>query len=138
MKSPRFPATAAALLLAITSLLTTSAGADTPDLQTTSGDGLQINLYSRLKPLQLNTMHSWEIELLDSSGTVITDAVLQVQGGMPEHDHGLPTSPQVTRKLPDGRYLLEGMRFHMPGLWVLRIELQAAGNAEVVEITFEL
>ncbi|GAB5499699.1 MAG: FixH family protein [Pseudohongiellaceae bacterium] len=138
MNRPRYPAAVAALLLAITFLLTTPAWADTPELQATSRDGVQINLYSRLKPLQLNTMHSWEIELLDSSGTLITDAVLQVRGGMPEHDHGLPTSPQVTRTLTDGRYLLEGMRFHMPGLWVLTIELQAAGNTETVEITFEL
>ena len=39
--------------------------------------------------------------------------------GMPDHDHGLPTQPQVTSRLENGDYLLEGVRFHMPGKWQL-------------------
>lgn len=139
MRHSLHAANAATLLTFIFSLaFSAPAGADAPDLQAVSRNGVQINLYSRLQPLQLNTMHSWEIELLDSSGAPISGAVMQVQGGMPEHDHGLPTSPLVTGSLPDGRYLLEGMRFHMPGLWLLRIDLETAGKAETVEITFEL
>ena len=132
------PAATVAALLVFTLNFAPPAQAETPDLQAVTRSGVQINLYSHLQPLQLNTMHSWDIELLDSAGKPISGAVLQVQGGMPEHDHGLPTSPQVTRDLPDGHYLLEGMRFHMPGLWLLRIDLQAAGDSETVEITFEL
>jgi len=138
MSSHTSAAAAVCLLSLIAALFTSPAQAVTPDLQAVSRGGIQVNLFSQLQPVQLNTMHSWEIELLDSSGAPVSDAVLRVQGGMPEHDHGLPTRPLVTRKLPNGRYLLEGMRFHMPGLWLLRIELETAGNEEVVEINFEL
>src|SRR4249920_3274177 len=31
-------------------------------------------------------------------------------GGMPQHGHGLPTRPVVSRELADGTYLMEGMK----------------------------
>lgn len=39
---------------------------------------------------------------------------------MPDHGHGLPTAPRVTRHLGGGRYLVEGMRFNMSGWWRLK------------------
>jgi len=49
----------------------------------------------------------------------VSGATLDIVGGMPEHNHGMPTQPQITEELAPGRYLLEGVRFHMPGLWRL-------------------
>ena len=37
---------------------------------------------------------------------------------MPEHGHGFPTVPEVTEYLGDGKYLVEGLKFSMPGWWV--------------------
>lgn len=131
-------ATAGLLLLLGFALMATTAMAADPDLQAVSRSGVQLKLYSRLQPIQLNTIHSWEIELLDGNGKALNDARIRVQGGMPDHDHGLPTSPQVTGQLGDGRYLLQGMRFHMPGRWLLRIDLEIDGKSESVEIPFSL
>jgi hypothetical protein len=53
---------------------------------------------------------------------------------MPQHGHGFPTQPKVTRELGDGRYLLEGMKFSMPGWWELKLKVDASSGAD--EITF--
>jgi len=55
---------------------------------------------------------------------------------MPEHNHGLPTAPQVTAGLGEGRYRLEGVKFSMPGRWVLRIAVDGAQGKD--EATFNL
>ena len=57
---------------------------------------------------------------------------------MPEHDHGLPTQPQITATLDNGDYLLEGVRFHMQGLWLLEIDLQHDGSEDSASIEFVL
>jgi len=57
----------------------------------------------------INQMHSWQVRLASPNGQPITRAHIEVDGGMPQHGHGLPTHPQVTREVADGVYLLEGM-----------------------------
>jgi hypothetical protein len=55
---------------------------------------------------------------------------------MPQHGHGLPTSPQVTQNLGNGDYLVEGMKFQMPGWWEVRFNILAGGQSDA--ITFNL
>ena len=55
-------------------------------------------------------------------------------GGMPLHDHGLPTDPKMTTSLGSGDYLLEGMRFHMNGYWELLVTVDAGGRRDTVII----
>jgi hypothetical protein len=45
-------------------------------------------------------------------------ATLEANALMPEHGHGMNTKPRVT-PLGDGRFRVDGMLFHMPGLWNL-------------------
>jgi hypothetical protein len=79
-------------------------------------------------------MHAWEIRLRSPSGEPVSGARISVDGGMPQHGHGFPTQPKVTRELGDGRYLLEGMKFSMPGWWELKLKVDASSGAD--EITF--
>src|SRR4051794_37101454 len=65
----------------------------------------------------INQMHSWKVKLAAADGAPIHDASFGVGGGMPQHGHGLPTQPRVTREVADGVYLLEGMKFSMTGWW---------------------
>ena len=44
---------------------------------------------------------------------------------MPQHGHGLPTRPQVTRELADGTYLIEGMKFSMTGWWEIKLAIDS-------------
>lgn len=110
-------------------------GAQTPDLSG-SARGIQLDVFSRLSPLEINSIHSWEVTLQDADGP-LADATLTVEAGMPEHDHGMPTQPRVTRQIAPGRYLLEGVRFHMPGKWQLTATVEAAATARPVTIVID-
>ena len=108
-----------------------------PVLSGTTAQGTRIEIYSELAPLAINKIHSWHIRILDAGGHP-QQAQMNINGGMPEHNHGMPTTPQITRQLENGDYLLEGMRFHMPGLWRLRFELTVNGSQETAVIDFRL
>ena len=80
----------------------------------------------------INQMHSWQVRLASPNGQPITRAHIEVDGGMPQHGHGLPTHPQVTREVADGVYLLEGMKFSMTGWWEIRLTIQASDGVDKV------
>ncbi len=104
-----------------------------PD-RVTAHSKYQVRLLPVAEPVQINQLHAWEIRLQSPSGQAITGAQIAVGGGMPQHGHGFPTKPRVTRELGDGRYLLEGMKFSMPGWW--EIKLRIDGSAGRDEVTF--
>ena len=130
------------ILFAISLLLTlfsaSAADVNLPDLNGVTDKGFKIEIYSELSPLSINTIHSWHISVLDRDDEILELEELNVFGGMPEHDHGLPTQPEVTMRLDNGDYLLEGVRFHMQGHWELQIEFQYAGVDDTAIIDFEL
>ena len=69
----------------------------------TSRDGLyRLSFESELDPIEINRMHRWTLHLETATGDPVDDAALVVTGGMPAHDHGLPTSPRVSGS-PEGR-----------------------------------
>ena len=109
-----------------------------PDISGVTDKGLHIEIYSELSPLGINQIHSWHIRVMDRTEEVLVLEELNVYGGMPEHDHGLPTQPEVTTRLSNGGYLLEGVRFHMQGLWQLQIELIYEGVGDTAIIDFIL
>ena len=127
-----------ALSLVLTLCSANAADVRLPDLSGVTDQGFKIEIYSELSPLSINTIHSWHIRVLDRDGEIIELEELNVFGGMPEHDHGLPTQPQVTKRLDNGDYLLEGVRFHMQGHWELQVEFQYAGADDTATIDFEL
>ena len=73
---------------------------------------------------------SWTLELHYADGKPVRGAKITVDGGMPEHNHGLPTAPTVSTDLGDGRYRIEGVKFSMPGRWVLRFEITTAEGTD--------
>ena len=81
-------------------------------------------------------MHSWTVTVQEADGTPLEEARISVDGGMPQHGHGLPTSPAVTQALGDGQYLIEGMKFNMGGWW--EIDLAIEGPQGTDSVTFNL
>jgi len=78
-------------------------------------------------------LQRWTLHIETSNGTPVDSAVVAVDGGMPQHGHGLPTKPRVTRALGNGDHLVEGMKFNMGGWWVVKFRVDAAaGNDSVV------
>lgn len=97
---------------------------------------LRIGFASRLVPIPTNKIHRWVARVTTLEGKPVETAQITVDGGMPQHDHGLPTRPEVTRYLGDGEYLVEGMKFHMAGSWTVRFHITVAGVTEVA--TFQI
>ena len=84
----------------------------------------------------LNQIHTWTIHVETADGQAIDNAEITVDGGMPDMNHGLPTSPQVTENLGNGDYLVEGMKFQMLGWWDMRFNINANGQSD--NVTFNL
>ena len=100
-------------------------------------DGLfHVSVSSELDPLALNEIHSWTVHVETADGQVVEGAEITVDGGMPEHDHGFPTAPEITEELGGGDYLLEGVKFSMAGWWELKLNSAAGDQAD--SITFDL
>lgn len=84
----------------------------------------------------MNRIHSWSLTVTASSGDPVTGAVVTVGGDMPEHGHGLPTQPEVTAEISPGVYRVEGMKFSMPGWWVVTFHIKSGDDAD--RATFNL
>ena len=98
----------------------------------------QVSYTSKLEPIEINNLHTWVIHIKDKDGKDIANAELKVIGGMPEHNHGLPTQPQITKNLGDGCYLLEGMKFHMLGWWTVTVSIMNKDTSDMVTFNLKL
>ena len=88
------------------------------------------------EPLRKRQLQKVIVRVVDARGRPIDDALIAIDGGMPEHMHGLPTQPRVTRALGDGMYEIEGVRFSMGGWWELRLAIDSPAGAD--SVTFNL
>jgi hypothetical protein len=88
-------------------------------------------------PVPLLTLHTWTITVSDAAGAPVRGANVLVLGGMPAHAHGLPTAPVVS-ELGDGRYRVEGLKFHMPGAWVVAFRIRASAGVDAVSFALDL
>ena len=83
-------------------------------------------------------LHAWTLHVARADGTPVTDANIAIDGDMPQHLHGLPTRPRMTRNLGNGDYLVEGVKFQMGGWWVMDFEVTAAGRTDRVRFNLQL
>lgn len=105
---------------------------------TSDAQRFQLRVESSLQPIEINRIHHWTLHLTDAEGRPVTDAVLEIEGGMPDHDHGLPTRPRFSSGDGLGSYRLEGLRFHMPGDWKLKLSIRAGELSDVVQFPLRL
>lgn len=86
--------------------------------------------------MEVGGFHAWTLRLEWSDGQPVFPAQIGVNGGMPEHGHGLPSQPVVTEYLGDGKYLVEGVSFNMMGKWRVLFEVTATEHKD--RLQFEL
>jgi len=96
----------------------------------------QVGIKPAAEPIVIGKMHAWEVSVKQASGQPLTGARILVDGGMPQHHHGLPTQPRMTRELGDGRYLVEGVKFSMSGWWEFKLKIEGAQGVD--DVTFNL
>jgi len=89
-------------------------------------DKYRVTLQPMVAAIAINQLHAWQVQVTSPSGEPVLHARIAVDGGMPQHGHGLPTQPAVTQELGGGRYLMEGMKFSMTGWWEIKLKLDSA------------
>ncbi len=67
-------------------------------------------------------LFSLEIQICDDDSVVT-----KVKAVMPAHGHGMNYRPKVNQ-LAEKSYQVEGLLFHMPGVWLLTIETKSQGT----------
>ena len=104
-------------------------------LDKNSAAGLyRVALVPPAQPPAINQMHSWKVKVATADGAPVHGARFVVDGGMPQHGHGLPTQPRVTREVGDGTYALDGMKFSMTGWWEVKLAIDGSQGAD--QVTF--
>lgn len=102
-----------------------------------SDNGVYIVSYtSAVDPIEVNRMHEWVLHIETADGELVEDAEIAVDGGMPAHNHGLPTQPRVTEYLGEGNYRVQGLRFHMRGTWQVSFDIREEDRSDTT--TFDI
>ena len=83
-------------------------------------------------------LHRWVLHVETASGAPVDACEIGVDGGMPQHGHGLPTKPRVTRNLGNGDHLVEGMKFNMGGWWVVKFRVASTAGTDSVVFNIKL
>jgi hypothetical protein len=105
----------------------------------TSTQGLYIATLQGATDLQPRRMYTLQATVVDGkSGQAVTNAGITVDGGMPQHGHGLPTRPRVTRELGNGSYEVSGVRFNMGGWWELKLTITSPAGTDTVTFNLSL
>ena len=82
------------------------------------------------------------IAVVDRTGNPVDSATITINGGMPQHGHGLPTKPQVRNGTAPGRYTIAGLRFNMGGWWVVSFVIRTPDrdgrSAAADSVTFNI
>jgi hypothetical protein len=102
----------------------------------TSKSGLYTATLRPIEPLRRRKLQAVQVVITDANGAPLQDADITIDGGMPQHGHGLPTQPRVTRHVGDGVYQIDGVRFSMGGWWEFRLSVTTDSGTDLV--TFNL
>ena len=106
--------------------------------QLTASHLFKVSYTTEPAQIPLNAFHSWTLTVRTTEGTPVTDAEIEVSGGMPAHGHGLQSTPKVTKNFGNGTYLIEGIKFFMPGQWVMNFVIKADGKEDKVAFPVDL
>ncbi len=107
------------------------AAAAPPGLTRTSPGGRFVVTLEPPARIPLQEIHAWRVKVATPDGQPVEKALVYVNGGMPSHGHGLPTRPRVTGEPRPGTYVVEGMKFSMPGPWEILVAVQKLPDSDV-------
>ena len=105
---------------------------DTSTTVATRYGTLQASYETDFLEIPLNGVHAWRLSLQDKHGKPVTHADIDLTADMPEHLHGMTTTPLVQETDTPGLYLVRGMNFHMPGFWEVTLDISGAGSRHLL------
>ena len=132
----------AAIVLTLSAVGKSHGGTDLPPVTEfgpgprTSDRGLYVVTLQGARTLSPRKMYTLQAVVADADAQPVANASISIEGGMPQHGHGLPTRPRVTKNLGNGWYEVSGVRFNMGGWWELRLTITTPAGTDTV--TFNL
>lgn len=132
------------ILVLVGGMLTTAVAQETEfpnvnsdlSVQNSQNGIFALHVEPALRPMRLNAMHFWTLRLSDADNKTVSGAKITVDGGMPGHGHGLPTTPRVTPGDAPGEYILKGLRFNMSGVWQLKLDIHHGERSDQLQFSF--
>jgi|GEM_PF-572904 len=100
--------------------------------RTTETDGGSWSVAYEPSPDPIPTTDNFKLYVTISdieTGELVLGADVEADAAMPEHNHGMNTSPVVT-EVDGGQYEVTGMQFHMTGHWRIDLEITVMGETE--------
>ncbi|MGC2062045.1 MAG: FixH family protein [Thermodesulfovibrionales bacterium] len=101
------------------------ADVDTSTVLASAKKVFRVSYVSESVPIPIGRIIGWKLRVETADGRPVKDAGITVKGDMPEHGHGLPTQPEVAKGIADGDYIVQGLKFSMPGWWVITFKVKA-------------
>lgn len=98
--------------------------------------GLTLVFAPRPAPVPLGRPFTLAVQLCPGEGQPLPER-LAVDAEMPVHRHGMNYRPTVTAQSP-GRFLAEGLMFHMPGHWRLRFDIPRGAGQPPLRLSADL
>ncbi len=86
-------------------------------------DRFAIRIEGIERPERVNHLHGFELALATADGKPATGATIVLTGQRRYSTSPLPTLPQVFSASGEGKYRVEGLRFHIAGEWRLVFEI---------------
>jgi hypothetical protein len=115
-----------------------TSGLDFSTTQLSDNRLFRVSYASSENGVPVNQIHQWTLHVETSDGELVENATITVDGDMPDHGHGLPTRPKVTKYLGNGDYLVEGIKFQMGGWWVMDFTITADDQTDAVHFNMKL
>jgi len=115
-----------------------TADADYAKTMVSKAGAFKASYTSEADAVPVNKIISWKLKVETADGKPVKDAEIAVEGAMPEHGHGFPTQPKVTKNYGDGTYLVEGIKFSMTGWWTVTFSIKAGGKTDNVTFNLQL
>ncbi len=90
-------------------------------------------------PPTLSGFQNCELTLSNQSKQIAIANII-IEGGMPEHHHGLPTTPKISWDEDNKTYIIKGLKFSMPGSWQLTFLIDKTADLprDIATINFKI
>ncbi len=82
--------------------------------------------------IPFNQIHTWRLQLKMQVEGLSPQPQVAFFGGMPLHNHGFPTQPNVAATAEPGVYRLSGVKFSMPGWWQFALAIKTKQQTDTV------
>lgn len=102
--------------------------AELPSAQKLESARYHLSFRTTPEKIVIGQHFSVEFVVCPRAGQPVPESV-RIDATMPEHRHGMNYKPSI-RSGEGGRYLAEGMLFHMTGRWEVVFEVRAAGQVD--------